>query len=189
MNYLAHLRLSPSDAESMVGNLMGDFRKHLGETALPDRVNWGISNHLRVDKFTDTHPVILDLKCLFSKERRRFAGIVLDVAFDYFLTCHWQKFSDSDIDLFIDQAHDKIASLSDIMPTRMQYVMSYMIEDQWLRSYATLEGIGYALDRMSTRIRFENKMAGAIEEVENNYQELEEGFLLFFPSLLEHIET
>lgn len=189
MNYLAHLRLSQSDAESMVGNLMGDFRKYLDDTELPDKVSFGIKNHVRVDKFTDSHPVILELKSLFSRERRRFAGIVIDVTFDYFLIRHWQKYNDSDFNGFVDQTHSKIASLSWIMPERMQYVMDYMIRDNWLRSYASLEGIASALDRMAGRIRFENNFAGAIEEVKDNYQVLEDGFLEFFPELVEYVET
>jgi acyl carrier protein phosphodiesterase len=189
MNYLAHLSLSHSDAESMVGNLMGDFRKYLGETTLPHKVNQGIKNHIRVDKFTDSNAVVIDLNRLFSPPRRRFSGIIIDVTFDYFLICHWQKFCDKDFDGFIDQTHQNIASLSNIMPERMQYVMNHMISQEWLRSYATLEGIGYALDRMSVRIRFKNKLHGAIEEIEDNYQKLEEGFLQFFPKLVEHVQS
>ena len=188
MNYLAHLSLSQSDAESMVGNLMGDFRKYLDDAVLPDKVSEGIENHLLVDKFTDSHPVILDLKCLFSRRRRRFSGIVIDVTFDYFLIRHWQSFNDNDFNGFIEQAHSKITSLSDIMPERMQYVMDYMIRDNWLRSYASLEGTSTALDRMAGRIRFENKFDGAIEEVKENFQNLEEGFLEFFPELVEHVQ-
>ena len=189
MNYLAHLRLSRPDAESMVGNLMGDFRKYLCSDSLPDTVRLGIENHVRVDKFTDSNALILDLKRLFSHERRRFAGIIIDVVFDYFLICHWQRFSNEKLDLFIDGIHDSISSQWNIMPGRMRYVMGYMIREDWLRSYSTLEGIDYALNRMSARIRFENKLGGAIEEVEYHYQELEEGFLQFFPELIVHVET
>jgi acyl carrier protein phosphodiesterase len=189
MNYLAHLRLSPVDAESMVGNLMGDFRKFLGNEELPDAVNRGIENHLRVDKFTDSNEHILSLKGLFSRERRRFAGIIIDVAFDYFLSRHWQSFSAVNLDDFIDKSHINIQSMSKIMPERMQYVMDYMIREQWLRSYSSLDGINEVLNRMSARIRFENKLAGAIEEVEMNYDKLDQAFLLFFPQLIVHVES
>ncbi len=188
MNYLAHLRLSPQDAESMVGNLMGDFRKYLGEECLPDNVNQGMKNHLRVDKFTDTNHVVRGVKCLFSHERRRFAGIIVDVTFDYFLVRHWHVFSNEELEGFIDRAHSKIKSKRFLMPGRMQEVMDYMIRENWLRSYFTLGGVGNALDRISTRIRFDNKLAGALEEIEMHYDELEQGFLQFFPELLEHVE-
>ena len=188
MNYLAHLRLSPSDAESMVGNLMGDFRKFLDKEELPDAVKRGIENHLLVDKFTDSNEHVRNLKGLFSPERRRFAGIIIDVAFDHFLTRHWQKFSPDNLDDFIDESHINIQSMSKIMPQRMQHVMGYMIREEWLRSYSSLDGISDVLNRMSARIRFENKLAGAIEEVEMNYDELDQAFLLFFPQLLSHVE-
>ncbi len=188
MNYLAHLCLSRPDAESMVGNLMGDFRKYLGGDLLPENVHLGIENHVRVDKFTDTNQVIRDIKSLFSHERRRFAGIIIDVAFDYFLIRHWQAFNDEDLDGFIDRAHARISSMWHIMPVHMQYVMKYMIRENWLRSYSSLEGIDHALNQLSRRIRFENKLAGAIEEIEINYEKIEQGFLQFFPALLEHID-
>ncbi len=189
MNYLAHLRLSRPDAESMLGNMMGDFRKHIGEDKLPEKVRLGINNHLRVDRFTDTNCLILDLKGLFSPERRRFAGIIIDVAFDYFLTRHWQKFSDDELDDFINNTYDNISSLWYIMPEPMQHVMKYMIRENWLQSYSTLDGIDNVLNRLSSRIRFENKLVGAVEEVEYNHQKLEEGFLAFFPTLKEYVET
>ncbi len=189
MNYLAHLRLSRPDAESMVGNLMGDFRKYLGDEVLPENVHRGIQNHVRVDRFTDSNQIIRDIKNLFSHERRRFAGIIIDVAFDYFLIHHWQMFSHEELDGFIDRTHSKISSKRDIMPVRMQQVVDYMIREDWLRSYSTLKGIDYTLNRISARIRFENKLAGAIEEIEVNYARLEQGFLEFFPQLLEHVES
>lgn len=189
MNYLAHLRLSAPDAESMVGNLMGDFRKYLRSAVLPELVSRGIANHVRVDRFTDSNLQVLNLKRLFSPARRRFAGIIVDVSFDHFLIRHWQQFSDEDLEEFIDHTHHNISSLREIMPRHMQHAMDYMIRENWLRSYANLDGISFALNRMSSRIRFENKLSGAIEEVEQHYEELEQGFLQFFPELLEHVET
>lgn len=173
----------------MVGNLMGDFRKYLRSAVLPELVSRGIANHVRVDRFTDSNLQVLNLKRLFSPARRRFAGIIVDVSFDHFLIRHWQQFSDKDLDEFIDHTHQNISLLLEIMPRHMQHAMDYMIREDWLRSYASLDGISYALNRMSARIRFENKLAGAIEEVEQHYEELEEGFLRFFPELIKHVES
>ena len=93
MNYLAHLRLADRDKYSIIGNLMGDFRRYLNGMTLPEAVMDGIDNHQRVDKFTDGHIEVLELKGCFSSKRRRFAGIILDLAFDHFLAVHWERYS------------------------------------------------------------------------------------------------
>lgn len=167
---------------------MGDFRKYLGSENLPTNTLAGIQNHMQVDRITDNNSTVHELKCQFSRKRRRFAGIILDVTFDYYLIKHWQQFSQQDFADFIEYSHESIESMWHIMPERMQHVMTYMIREEWLRSYSSLDGIGYALDRMSTRIRFENELSGAIEEVKENYESIEKGFLHFFPQLITALE-
>jgi len=187
MNYLAHLYLSQADAHSILGNIMGDFRKYLTESVLPENINAGMENHLRVDKFTDTHPVVIGLKDLFSPGRRRFAGIIIDIVFDHFLSRHWNCYRRESREDFISYSYDCLIDGWEYMPTRMQYAMHHMIHDDWLGSYIELAGISLTLDRMSRRIRFRNNLAGAITEIENNYPELEQGFLDFFPCLVNYV--
>ena len=187
MNYLAHLHLSARSTQAIVGNLMGDFRKHITDTALPEDVLLGIENHCRVDRFTDSHPVIRELKHVFSSKRRRFAGIIMDVAFDHFLSRHWHGFHDDERTEFIGYVYSCLRQGSILMPPRMQHAVRYMIEEDWLGSYADLDGIDTCLNRIAHRIRFENNLYGAVEEVRQNYAGLERGFLNFFPQLIEHV--
>lgn len=187
MNYLAHLLLSPRETHAIVGNLMGDFRKHLKSENLPENLLQGIENHCRVDKYTDSHPVIKKLKAVFSKERRRFAGIILDVSFDHFLSRHWSLFNDENRTDFIQYVYGCLNQSKSVMPAKMQHAMHYMIEQDWLGSYAELTGIERSLNRMSHRIRFKNNLYGAIDEVKENDAVLEQGFLEFFPQLQKHI--
>lgn len=189
MNYLAHLTLSPRTTHALVGNLMGDFRKHVSAAnLLPEDVLRGIENHCLIDKFTDKHPVICSLKNIFSKRRRRFAGIIMDVAFDYFLSCHWYDYQDEERTTFINHVYSCLRQGGCYMPPRMQHVVHYMIVEDWLGSYADLSGIATSLNRMSQRIRFRNNLFGAVEEVQANYTELECGFLEFYPQLIEYVK-
>ncbi len=189
MNYLAHVFLSQPTAHSVVGNLMGDFRKHIKpDLYLPRDVVKGIENHMQVDRFTDTDPRIIDLKSLFSKKRRRFAGIIIDVSFDYFLIKHWRRYSHQHPDEFIAAVYNHLRNSSHLMPAEMARVTGLMVKNDWFSTYETMEGIGFALDRMSARIRFENSLKGSGEELLENYQSLENGFVEFFPRLKEHIE-
>ena len=187
MNYLAHLFLSPRSTHAVVGNLMGDFRRHVRNNALPTEVLQGIENHCRVDRFTDSHVGIRGLKHVFSSKRRRYAGIILDVVFDHYLSRHWHTFRDEPRVDYIGYLYGCLQRGRGLMPPRMQTVVAYMIEEDWLGSYVDLAGIDTCLNRMSHRIRFDNNLYGAIEEVQANYNELEAGFLEFFPQLMEHI--
>ena len=187
MNYLAHLHLSPCSTHAIVGNLMGDFRKHITDTDLPEDILLGIENHCRVDRFTDSHAVVGELKQVFSSKRRRFAGIILDVAFDHYLSRYWHEFHDQERRDYIRYAYDCLQRGRGFMPSRMQHTVHYMIAEDWLGSYIDLDGIDTCLNRISKRIRFENNLYGAVEEVESHYAELEAGFLEFFPHLTTYV--
>ncbi|MGD8592085.1 MAG: ACP phosphodiesterase [Gammaproteobacteria bacterium] len=189
MNYLAHLYLAQRNPHSLVGNLMGDFIRGINVSELPPVIARGVQNHKAVDRFTDSHTILRSLKANFSTQRRRFAGIIIDVVFDHFLIKHWENYSSENLDDFTAYCYNSLASLHEVMPTRMQQKVDWMIRCDLLNSYAGLNGVSNALNGMSRRIRFENRLAGAIEEVENHYAALEQGFLAFFSQLCAHIRA
>jgi len=184
LNYLAHLYFSDPTVESRVGNLLGDFARGVDINQLSVPVRQGLINHRQIDQFTDTHPQVRELKTLFSRQRRRFSGIVLDVLFDHFLIHHWQRFTNDPLDPFIDQAYRDLYRGFPLMTDQMQRVVGRMIEGDWIRSYEDIDQVGFALDRIAGRIRFRNDFSGSISEVQQQYDTLEAGFLQFFPDLI-----
>lgn len=184
MNHLAHLFLAPPVAEVRVGSLLGDFAHGLDANALPAKVLQGLKHHRAVDAFTDSHPQVLACKSLFSSQRRRFAGIALDVLFDHYLLRHWEQFSPISREQFIAEVYHDLETHQHLMPSNMVAVTQRMIRDDWFTAYQDMETIGLALDRIAGRIRYPNRFEGIIEEIRRNDQELELHFLVFFPELM-----
>jgi len=168
---------------------MGDFMRGVNVRELPRAIAHGVQNHKAVDRFTDSHDGVRQLKVSFSSQRRRFAGIIIDVVFDHFLIKHWRDYSGDALSDFTAFCYDGLASMRQEMPPRMQQRVDWMIHYDLLNSYAGLKGVSNALNGISQRMRFENRLAGAIEEVENHYVALEQGFLAFFSELCTHVQT
>ena len=84
MNFLAHLYLAKDDDDLMLGALLGDFvRGRRAMWTYPYATREGIRLHRRIDKITDQSSQVKSLRRQFPKEFRRYAGIVIDIAFDY----------------------------------------------------------------------------------------------------------
>ncbi|TLX50449.1 DUF479 domain-containing protein [Pseudoalteromonas ruthenica] len=188
MNYLAHLFLAQNTADSHFGNLLGDFRRGVSTEQLPRPVYLGLKNHLLVDKFTDNNEQVRQAKQLFSPQRRRFAGVALDVLFDHFLIRHWSRFSSTEFANFRNHAYTLLLRRQSHMPQAMQQVVARMSDQDWFSTYAHLDGVALALDNIAKRIRFNNEFAGSINDIEQHFEQFEAVFLHFFPLLCEHVQ-
>jgi acyl carrier protein phosphodiesterase len=190
MNYFAHLVLSQPTIESTVGNLLGDFARGIDQSALNPAVLAGLKNHRAVDRFTDSHSRISEIKQCFSPGRRRFAGIALDVYFDHLLMNHWHQFDARNVDDVIAEFYVRMERGQALMPgSEMRRVTSRMITNDWFGSYREIDSVAEALDRIAMRVRFPNEFANAIEDLRQHEDLILEVFLDFFPELKAHVES
>ena len=190
MNHFAHLVLSQPTIESTVGNLLGDFARGLDQSELSPAVLAGLENHRAVDRFTDNHAGVAEIKQLFSKKRRRFAGIALDVYFDHLLIRHWQKFDHRNLEEVIAEFYQRMQLGQDLMPgSEMRRVTTRMIAHDWFGSYQQIDSVAEALDNIANRIRFANSFDNSIEDLTSNEDLIQNVFLEFFPQLQAHVES
>lgn len=183
MNYLAHVFLSSPTDEAVVGALLGDFVKGpLGDRYSPG-VRAGILLHRRIDRYTDTHEIVRASQSLVSRERRRFAGILVDVFYDHFLARHWLAYAATPLADFTCEVYAILMRYRANLPERLQRILPCMMRDDWLGSYRELWAIDRALNGLARRSQHSELLAGAVGELERNYIQFEGHFLAFFPEL------
>ncbi len=189
MNHFAHLVLSQPTVESAVGNLLGDFARGLDLAKLPRPIRAGLQNHRAVDLYTDRHPLIADLKSQFSSQRRRFAGIALDIYFDHLLINFWDRFEAGTPEQATTLFYQRLTTGQPLMPgEEMRYVTKRIIQYDWFRCYREIDSIAESLDRVAGRIRFANSFDNAIEDLQRNEDEIRETFSSFTLSLRHILE-
>lgn len=187
MNYLAHLLLADDNDESRIGNLLGDFTRGAIadlEKKYPAEITRGIRMHRAVDQFTDSHVLFKASRMLLAQERRRFAGIIVDIFFDHFLCSHWKDYCATPLEEFIESVYKALGTHPEWRAGRLAAAYPLMKNEDWLARYATLEGIDSTLKRVSLRSSRIAPIADGIVDLKNNYQGFEDAFLNFMPELL-----
>ena len=188
MNFLAHLYFADATPESRVANLMGDYVKGRIAPDWQPLLRDGVILHRRIDGFTDAHPQVLRSAARLSARRRRFAGIILDICYDHYLCRHWHLFSEQPLDRFISDCYRQLNEYQGYLPASMQHPLRLMINQDWLTAYTDPEIIPKVLDRVASRLSKPQRMLGAGQEFIQNYEELEQDFLMFFPQLQQFVQ-
>jgi acyl carrier protein phosphodiesterase len=183
MNYLAHLYLSEPNEDAWLGSLLGDFVKGPLDDRYGTDVTRAIALHRKIDSYTDAHPLVLASKARISPPRRRYAGIMIDMFYDHFLAKYWHEFHDAPLTEFTGAVYAMLGRQHGVLPPRLQVMAPRMAQSDWLASYADIASIHSALDRMSQRMRRENRLSGSADELEANYAELEADFRAFLPQV------
>ncbi len=183
MNYLAHLYLSEANDDAWLGSLLGDFVKGPLDGRYSETITQAIVLHRKIDSFTDSHPLVLRSKARISPTRRRYAGIMTDMFYDHFLARHWEDFHDEPLALFAGRIYRVLDKHHGILPERLQHMAPIMAQGDWLGSYADIDSIHSALNRMSRRLKRENRLIDSAEELVGNYEQLEVDFREFMPQV------
>lgn len=187
MNYLAHVFLSGSDEELMVGNFIADSVRGSQLGLFPERIAAGIILHRQIDTFTDCHPVVQRTKERLRPHYRKYAGVVADMFYDHFLAVQFDRYSAQPLADYCQQIYRAVQRYQDILPEKVKYFLPYMIEQNWLLNYANFNGMRRSLTGLSRRTTFVSHMDTAASELENHYPLYERDFQAFFPELQAYV--
>lgn len=189
MNFLAHLYLASETEETLLGAMLGDFVKGAAKNDYAPEIRRSIEWHRKIDSYTDSHELIKAAKSLFEPERRRVAGIVLDVVSDHYLAKNWGNFSEVKLADFVSGVYEILQRRQKILPEKLQRMLPYMIAENWLQSYREMDWIELTLERMSRRLTRGEQLLRGIDDLRKNYREFENTFLQFFPELVNYAEN
>lgn len=187
MNYLAHVLLSKSNIDYQLGNLLADPLKGKRWDGASDAHYAGMRMHVAIDMFTDANKIIS-----LSKSRLRkkgyLKGVVIDMTYDYFLSKHWAKFVDQDLELFVSNFNQNAILNVDKLPEKASTFIGLITSNNVLGSYINFTGLEVAFSRidkrLSPRIIAKESTVSYIPNIIEHYDEIEQDFLEFFPQLI-----
>ena len=185
MNYLAHIFLSGDNRKIQIGNFVGDAVKgHAYKKFSPD-FRKGILLHRAIDDYTDHHPLVREAIELPRGEFGRYAGVITDIFFDYFLATGFRRYTGKSLRRFAFGFYASLIVNYRYLPERFKGFLWHFILTNRLVKYASLAGI-----RRSLEIMVEYKNLGvdpdkAIGFLAANRVQLQGIFERFFPDVQE----
>ncbi|RSK33076.1 acyl carrier protein phosphodiesterase [Hymenobacter metallilatus] len=191
MNFLAHLLLSgsptdPNYADIAVGNFAAEaVRGRAALLAYPEPVQRGIRLHRFIDSFTDAHPAVRRTTArLRAAGLGKWAGIVSDVGFDHLLARDFARYHPEEpLPQFAQRQYQLLHQRRHELPERLQHMLHYMRQHDWLTGYAHPEGLYRALLGLSRRVPAAEVLATGAAAFLAELPAYEADFQEFWPEL------
>ncbi len=184
MNFLAHIYLSGDNEYIKIGNFIADSMNGKEYLKYPEEIQKGILLHREIDTFTDAHPVFKQSTKKLHKNYSHYSGIIVDIFYDHFLARNWNTYSNVPLADYVDDFYGILKKHYDVLPEETKRIMTYMIPQNWLLSYADTEGIAEVLAGMNRRTKNRSKMHLATTELQQYNSEFEAEFTTFFNELI-----
>jgi len=183
LNFLAHFQLAWPDDGLIAGALEGDYYKGPLREDLQQDIARGVSLHRAIDAYTDQHPRIAQLRGTFPPALRRFAGILIDLSFDHYLSVHWRTFSTVELQQFITAVYGVLRSHEDALSKGSRSMLRRMIEYNILSRYQDWDTIPASAARVGQRFQGANPLEKVEQELQLLRPAMEAAFLDFYPEL------
>lgn len=188
MNYLAHVYLSGSDKDLIIGNFIADHVKGKAYLDYPETIQKGILLHRKIDDFTDHHPLFKKNVTLLFPQFRHYSRVIVDMFFDHFLAAQWELYHPDPLEDFSRQFYLLMQEYSGSLPDKTKKILPILSKYNWFVAYQSLKGLEDILFQMSQRTRFPSKMSLAVVELEKNYSKIALDFNTFFTELINFVQ-
>lgn len=189
VNFLAHFHLAAPDEGLLVGALEGDFLKGPLHGQRDADVEAGVRLHRFIDAYTDDHAAIAALRQRFPTSLRRYAGILIDLAFDHYLTAHWPQYDIQPLSAFADGVCQTLDRRRDQLSPAAQRMLDRLIEFEILTAYGPWSAVTGSAARIGERFRRGNPLRDTDSALAPLRPELERAFLAFYPDLQQAVRS
>jgi acyl carrier protein phosphodiesterase len=183
VNFLAHFHLAWPDEGLVAGGLEGDYYKGPLPGELPEQLERGVKLHRAIDAYTDQHPMVKDLREQFPADLRRYAGILIDLCFDHYLSTHWEQFSDTPLPEFTGEVYAVLTRNRQNMSNAARQMLAHMVEHDILGLYRDWETVPRSAARIGQRFKRYNPLTDVDRGLEPLRVTMEQAFLDFYPDL------
>ncbi len=153
-----------------------------------NEIQKGILLHRFIDTYTDAHPIYRQSRRRLYEKYGHYAGVIMDIVYDHFLAKNWKYYNEIELDVYAAQFYDSLKENYELLTIKTQNLMPYMIQQNWLVQYVSLEGLETILFQMDHRTKNRVHMQEAIVEVQEYYPELELEFTQFMKELIEQCQ-
>lgn len=189
MNYLAHFYLSGGSEGAVIGNFIADFVKGKKYLDYPSDISKGILQHREIDRYTDSHPLVQETKNRLYPAYRKYAAVVADIYYDHILAANWQEHSGTELKNYAENIYGILTKNYAQLPASAQYTLKYMVQHNWLLSYATFQGIERTLYGLSRRTSFPSNIEKSGVELKRDYALIKQEFDSFLPDIQQHLQS
>lgn len=188
MNFLAHIYLSGDQDLVKIGNFMADGIRGNSYLKFPKEIQKGILLHREIDTYTDVHPIWRESKHRLHNRYGHYSGVIIDIFYDHFLAKNWSNYSNIPLEDYVSHFYSILESNYEFLSEKTKKIMPAMMQQNWLVSYASIEGISRILYQMDYRTQFRSKMQYSVEELQEFYLDFDTEFTLFFKDLEKNVQ-
>lgn len=132
------------------------------------------------------HPIYRQSKHRLHEKYGHYSGVIMDIFYDHFLAKNWTAYSEIRLEDYAQTFYKLLQDNFELLTTKAQGMLPYMIGRNWLVSYASIEGLQMILFQMDHRTKNRVAMHESIVELKQYYFEFETEFKLFFEELRQH---
>ena len=168
---------------------MTDFLSKSEESNYAGRILDGIHLHRKIDSYTDTHPNSRELRALLRKRHGKYASVVVDLIWDYFLSTHWDKYASESLEDFNKRIYEILIRRKADLPSKLNSKIENMVANDFLMAYANEQNMKASLQWMDKRAKFNSAFGEATKDIAENHQTIAKLFDSFFPDVLSYTKT
>lgn len=191
MNYLGHAYLSFGNAQTLLGNMIGDYVKgtEANMDVYPQGVKNGLLLHRHIDTFTDQHLAIREVKKFFRPKYGLYSGAVVDTLMDHFIANDESLFAnEAALDYFVQQVYCQLGEQKQFFPERFVAHYESMITHNWLFHYRNEYGVQRSLNGLMRKAKHIDEVHTAFDLLIKHKAEMKELYLHFIKDIISFVK-